>query len=61
MKREEKMTPSSETAETETRPNVVLGTTVMPHIYDKLVAYGKEYGLKDQEVVRIAIARLVCH
>lgn len=41
------------------RPNIVLGTTVTPIIYDKLVAFGKEHGLKDQEVVRLAIAKLV--
>lgn len=41
------------------RANVVLGITFSASIYDQIVAMGEQMGLKDQEVVRLAVAKLV--
>jgi hypothetical protein len=53
MNSEEKIMPPTE------RPNVVLGTTFTADIYDQIVAIGKKMGLKDNEVVRLAVGQLV--
>lgn len=55
MKREENNMPAEE------RAPVVVGTTFTAAIYDKIVAYGKMSGLKDNEVIRLAVAKLVSH
>lgn len=56
MKSEEKVMPTDLPAE---RPSVVLGTTFTADTYDQVVIVGKVLGLKDNEVVRLAVGQYV--